>query len=440
LVFFKGLGLVLLLVAIVFTPLFGLYYLIRYIVGFFSKSVYGRKIHLKYAELTLSSKFEYYQKLNDKNKTKFLRRLLNFIDEKEFHGSGGLQLTDEMIVLISASAIQLTFGLDEYRLEHFSKIFVYPKAYYSKISKQYHKGETNLGGAIALSWSHFTEGYNKPNDKVNLGLHEMAHALRFDKFKSDDYDEFFNTYYDKWQIIAKEEFTKTKENKISFFREYGGTNLNEFFAVCVESFFESPAEFKKMHPGIYRHMCVLLNQDPLSDPFSHDENNIRSMNSRFLQPPGEAFYISGNNSKKLMAFIYAVIAWSVFLFTLNKGFSLDIVILLLIMLPLGYFATVRAFSKVYFYESGMLIRSFIPDVINQQKELSYDEIICVEFSKGSDEYDDTMKVIFLSDGKIKSRSFSDVFAANEVLKLADILHSKKVALKLNEFASKRSRN
>jgi Mlc titration factor MtfA (ptsG expression regulator) len=433
-VFLQGLAVIIFIAAIVFLPLFGLYYLVKGLISFFDRSAFGHKIDLRYAELLLSSKFVYYQKLDDKNKTRFMRRLLNFIENKDFKGSGGLQLTDEMIVLISASAIQLTFGLDEYMLDHFSKIFVYPKAYYSKVSGQYHKGETNLGGAIALSWNHFTEGYNKPSDKVNLGLHEMAHALRFDKFKSNDYDKFFNQYFDKWQVIASEEYKKTKENASPFFREYGGTNMNEFFAVCVESFFESPAEFKKLHPEIYKHMCILLNQDPLADAFSK-RRDIRTMHPEYVNISGEAFYVSGNNGKNILALIFAVILWgSMVLKDIKSGGSLDVLVFAVVMLIVGYFITLRAFSKVYFYDTGIVIKSWLPNLIDKKNEFSYDELICVEFiQRPSDETTDTIRILFLSGGKIRTRSFSDVFSPDDVLRFADILRSKKVAVKLNEF-------
>jgi hypothetical protein len=339
-----------------------------------------------------------------------------------------------MVVLISASAIQLTFGLNEYRLDHFSRIFVYPKAFYSKISKQYHKGETNLAGAIALSWSHFIEGYNKPNDKVNLGLHEMAHALRFDKFKSEDYDLFFNTYYDKWQTVAQEEFKRTRDHSSSFFREYGGANFNEFFAVCVEVFFESPAEFKKLHPEIYRHMSILLNQDPLTDFTMEEKFNIRSTEN-VLDISGEPFYVSGNNGKNLLSLLFAIVVWlSVVLMNIRDGISLDAVIFAVILLVVGYFITQKAFSRIFFYEKGIIIKSFIKDLRKQKSEFRYDEVISVEFvQREADETSDSIRVTFLSDGKIRSRSFTDSFSPSEVLRFADTLHAKKVAVKLNQY-------
>ena len=49
----------------------------------------------------------------------------------------------------------------------------------------------------------------------------------------------------------------------SFLRSYGGRNEQEFFAVCVEHFFEVPENFKQKLPDIFFHLCILLNQDPL---------------------------------------------------------------------------------------------------------------------------------------------------------------------------------
>lgn len=423
------------LAAVVFAPLFGLYYLIRYLFRFFNQRTHNRRVSPEYAELLLSSKFIYYQKLDDKAKTKFLQRLFRFIDNKEFNGSGGLQVTDEMIILISASAIQLTFGLEEYLLDHFSKIFVYPKAYYSKISGQYHKGETNLAGAIALSWSHFTDGYNKPGDKINLGLHEMAHALRFDKFKSQDYDRFFNAYFNKWQVVAEEEYQNTKEKGSVFFRDYGGTNKNEFFAVCVESFFESPSEFKRLHPEIYQHMCILLNQDPLMLQYADPGlQQIRNRKTTIIELKGEPFYVSGTSTKNILSLIFAILVWlGVTGANIKDGLNADLILIALLALGVGYGIVIRAFSRVYFYEDGVEIRSFLPNLIDRKKLFSYDELICVDL--GNDHYDtehDTLRMIYLYKGKIKTRTFNDQFTQLKVMRFADKLRSKKVAVKLNK--------
>lgn len=262
-------GVLILLLSVVFTPMFGFYYLVRFIrnsvidrLPAFEMRINMNRGRAQYANDLLLEKFPYYKALNEQNRNRFLARLFKFIEAKYFIPSGGTILTKEMTILISASAIQLTFGLNEYLLHTFKRIFIYPKEFYSKFNKRYHKGETNLGGAIIFSWNNFTSGYEDPTNNYNLGLHEMAHALRFNKFRSDEYDQFFDMYYEKWLLVANDEFIKLSNNIPSYLREYAGANKEEFFAVCVEHFFETPHEFKKQLQEVYKHLSILLNQDP----------------------------------------------------------------------------------------------------------------------------------------------------------------------------------
>lgn len=265
------LGAIVLMWLILFVPLYILYRLVKLFWETFieppapvvSSAGYPQSQRITYqsAELLLSLKFSYFQRLDDAGRARFLKRLLRFISEKEFRAMSGMMLTEEMVVLISASAIQLTFGLDDYLLEHFTSIFIYPREFYSRINKTYNKGETNAGGAIALSWKDFREGYADEHNNLNLGLHEMAHALRFNELH-DDFDSLFAAYMSKWRMMADGEFEKLKAKQPSFFRAYGGSNISEFFSVCVEYFFESPKEFKEHLPDLYRSMTTLLNQDP----------------------------------------------------------------------------------------------------------------------------------------------------------------------------------
>ena len=214
----------------------------------------------KYESLLLN-KFPYYRRLSEKSRIKFLIRLDRFVRSKTFTGREGLEVTDEMKALAGASAIQLTFGLDYYWLNRYEDIILFPDIFYNSRMGQYHKGETSEGGRIVLSWKHFTEGYDNDSDKLNLGLHELAHALDLSRMANDT-DQYFREYYNKWCIVSKGEFENMKKSP-SFLRAYGGTNFREFFAVCVEHFFEAPDEFKKRLPDIYRHLTILLRQDPL---------------------------------------------------------------------------------------------------------------------------------------------------------------------------------
>jgi Mlc titration factor MtfA (ptsG expression regulator) len=169
-----------------------------------------------------------------------------------------------MKVLISAAAIQLTFGFPKVNLSHFRNILVYPDSYYSTINLQHHKGEVNPRlKAIVLSWKYFVEGYLELDGR-NLGLHEMSHALRLEnKIVNEEYDFLDSNLLTEWEKQAKQTMKEIQEGSEDFFREYGATNNEEFFAVAVENFFERPVLFSEKHPLTYRTLCRLLRQDPV---------------------------------------------------------------------------------------------------------------------------------------------------------------------------------
>ncbi|MFC0263574.1 zinc-dependent peptidase [Fontibacter flavus] len=211
--------------------------------------------------------FPYYRNLSDDHQREFIERLRYILVSKTFVPRGGLkEITREMELLISATAVMVTFGFRQVKLSHFSKILVYPDDYYSTINKKYHRGEVNPKlGIIVLSWKSFVDGFLQVNDGVNLGIHEMAHALKLEnQIHYNQESNFFNPQ--RWKVFAKfahEEILKIKSGKVSFFRESAAIDSHEFFAVALESFFEKPSDFKNYHPELYQALVFLLKQDPI---------------------------------------------------------------------------------------------------------------------------------------------------------------------------------
>ncbi|WP_276367452.1 zinc-dependent peptidase [Chryseolinea sp. H1M3-3] len=211
----------------------------------------------------LQKYFLYYRQLDDVAKTKFVQKVCQFIYGKRFIPRNVDQVTMEARVLIAATAVQLTFGLTDVYLQHFDKILVYPNDYYSSITKRYHKGEVNPRfGIIVLSWQSFVDGFIYPNDSINLGLHEMAHALRLENIiKNDEYQFFDEELVNEFDAYAQK-LCHVENWNDTFFRPYACANEHEFFAVAVENFFERPHEFKNALPELYKILSKLLNQDP----------------------------------------------------------------------------------------------------------------------------------------------------------------------------------
>lgn len=211
----------------------------------------------------LKKYFPFYNALPENSKRIFSKRVARFIHIKQFIPRNMRHITEEMKVLISASAIQLTFGLPNVYLSYFTYILVYPDTYYSDITKKYHKGEVNpRHKAIVLSWKAFVEGYMK-DEGLNLGLHEMAHALHLENcIRNHEFDFLPSAALNAWDQAANEEIEKIRSGG-SFFRLYGSTDAYEFFAVAVENFFERPKELNDYSPKLYSLLSEILNQNPL---------------------------------------------------------------------------------------------------------------------------------------------------------------------------------
>jgi len=212
----------------------------------------------------------YYRALGAADKNKFERKVCNFLYSKRFIPRNMPEVTIEAKLLIAASAVQLTFGLPTIYLQHFDKILVYPNEYYSSITKQYHKGEVNPRfGIIVLSWNNFMAGYAK-EDAVNLGLHEMAHALRLENIiRNEEYKFFDERLINRFDDISRN-ICRNLKTHANFFRAYACTNEHEFFSVAIENFFERAELFHKQIPELYVILTRLLGQDPLK--LSRGEN------------------------------------------------------------------------------------------------------------------------------------------------------------------------
>lgn len=222
------------------------------------------KIKPEYKKI-LEARFPYYQRLSDEDKKKFERRLQYFISTKQFIPRHFSYVTAEMKTLIAAAAVQLTFGFSNVNLSHFKRILIYPDTYYSTIRKKYHKGEVNPAARlIVFSWKNFMEGSLKNGAAVNLGLHEMAHALRLENNILNQEPSFFDPeLLEQWEVKSIVAISNMEKNKDWFFRKYSSVNEDEFFAVAVENFFERPAEFKQKYTALYESLARLLKQDPL---------------------------------------------------------------------------------------------------------------------------------------------------------------------------------
>lgn len=234
-----------------------------------SKRLFYNHIYLRKRTLDaryqyiLRKQFQFYNRLNKRQQSNFQHRMHYFISKKEFIGKS-ITVTDEMKVMIAATATKITFGLRDYKIELLDKILIYPDAYFSTYNGVYHKGEFNPAyGALVFSWKHIVEGYQIQDDNLNLAIHEFVHAVHFNylknKGKSSSATIFLNAFNELSSFLNDQHHYRNNLLKSDYFRAYAHTNQFEFLAVMVENFIETPTEFQQLFPEVYAKIKQMLN-------------------------------------------------------------------------------------------------------------------------------------------------------------------------------------
>lgn len=211
----------------------------------------------------VSRYIKYYNRLKLEDQRKFLFRTYLFRKSRRFHYIE-VKESAEMPILISAVAVQLTFGLDKYMLNYFNDIFVLKDDYHYGFYSRPFMGHVDQTG-IYLSWDNFIKGISGLTPNCNVGLHEMGHALAYVNFITEtEEDKHFKKEFKNFSKVARPIFTVMQQGDKNLLGDYAASNYHEFWAVCVETFFENPVRFKHELPDLYESMTQLLNQDPLS--------------------------------------------------------------------------------------------------------------------------------------------------------------------------------
>lgn len=208
----------------------------------------------------LTKRFPYFNTLSVEKQNIFLNRHKKFLRNKTFkiHDRSGFK---EMPILISATAVQLSFGLEEYLLPHYKCINIYTEEFLG-VHPTIRFLEGNVSGdTINISWKHYLQGYENSSNGQNVGLHEMAHAYYCQNIICDqDRDQSFLKSYNHFHTHGDIVFKKEKETAQRLYTDYALKNLQEFWAESVEIFFERPSIMKEQYPDLYNCMEIILNQ------------------------------------------------------------------------------------------------------------------------------------------------------------------------------------
>jgi Mlc titration factor MtfA (ptsG expression regulator) len=217
----------------------------------------------------LARRVPFYPKLSPSWKEKFEEKLKIFFHTKYFIEAGGMKITDEVKVVISAAAARLIMNMPDEHYQRLTEIVVYPAHYkHPEKDDSIIYGEAHTWGTVVLSYQAVLQGLANPGDGHETAGHEFAHVLDIADGGFDGTPELDHSgCYKPWAEVMSSEFfalrTRDAAEKKSTMRNYGATNEAEFFAVATETFFEKPSQLKSKHPELYQLMIEYYNLDPL---------------------------------------------------------------------------------------------------------------------------------------------------------------------------------
>src|SRR5437588_6942177 len=222
-----------------------------------------------------------FRRLAPEDQAELLGHVQVFLAEKHFEGCSGLELTDEIRVTIAAQACLLLLHRATDYYPELTSILVYPSGYTSYEARHLdgniwdEGGEPRLGqtarwlGSLVLAWDDAKRGAAHPSDGRNLVLHEFAHQLDYEDFKTDGAPALATrAEYLAWARVMSKEFAALRAAEEigtpTVIDAYGATNPAEFFAVVTEAFFERPRALRAKHPELYAELARFFRQDPVS--------------------------------------------------------------------------------------------------------------------------------------------------------------------------------
>jgi hypothetical protein len=210
--------------------------------------------------------FPFASQLGAEERERFRTHLKVFALEKRFEGLGGLEITDEMKVVVSGSAARLARNLSLDVYDDLVSVLLYPSAWKSPGGEGAHLGEAHRWGLVVLAWDAVRRGLHNHEDGHDTALHEFAHVLDLGDGAFDGTPELDGwTDAHAWALVFSKhyEHLRARPQRSQVLRAYGATNEAEFFAVATEAFFEKPAKLQRKAPDLYAELRRYYRLDPL---------------------------------------------------------------------------------------------------------------------------------------------------------------------------------
>ena len=211
----------------------------------------------------LLESYDHYERLPADERARLEDDLRLFLAEKRITGVG-VDVTDDLRLLVAASAVTLSLGWPDYEWTQLTEVLLYPDDF----DRDYRVGENELAGqahpwgTVILSVPALFESFEVPDDAYHVGIHEFAHLLDVDQTHFDGIPVGLQGRLAReWVEVAEKEMERLRQGR-SALDDYGAHDPVEFLAVAVEGFFEIPQVLRRRHRELYELLRAYFRQDP----------------------------------------------------------------------------------------------------------------------------------------------------------------------------------
>ncbi|MEP7245992.1 MAG: M90 family metallopeptidase [Gammaproteobacteria bacterium] len=199
-----------------------------------------------------------------------------FLSDVRFVGCQGLEVTNEMRLVIATQACLLVVIRNPDAYTTLGSVLIYPDKFVVNEPEEDEsgvvtEGENILAGQsvddtrIILSWQDVRESGTE-GDAYNVVLHEFAHYLdnSVDGALSDSGTR--RESFEAWHDVLDREYEAlckaVEHGEGTLIDPYGAEHPAEFFAVATETFFERPLQMQGRHTALYAALKQFYGLDP----------------------------------------------------------------------------------------------------------------------------------------------------------------------------------
>ena len=211
----------------------------------------------------LEARYDHYARLPEALRGRFQDDVRILLAEKRITGVE-LEVTDELRVLVAASAVTLSLGWPDYDWDQLAEVLLYPDSFDRdyRFGGDEYAGLTHPWGTVILSVPALEKSFQHPDDGYHVGIHEFAHLLDMDHTHFDGIPVGLDAVRSReWVALMDKEMERLRHRK-SALDPYGADDPIEFLAVAVEAFFEIPLLMRKRHREVYAILSAYFGQDP----------------------------------------------------------------------------------------------------------------------------------------------------------------------------------